>query len=109
MKYNILIACIFFFFFLNSCTKEESKKVICTITSPTDNAVFTEDQSITVKVEATPAKGKITSVQLFVDDSPSQFIVSPPYTFTIHQGVISVGRHTLKVNAQDEKGGVCTT
>jgi len=100
MKHRFFFTFIFLCFVLSSCTKE----VICTITSPTDNAVFSEDQSITVIIEAQPAKGSISNVQLFVDGSPFHFLVSPPYTFTIPQGHLSVGKHTLKATAQDEKG-----
>lgn len=109
MRHTIFLACIFSLFAFICCTKEKNE-VICTITSPADDAVFSEDQSIAVKVEAITGKNGIANVQLFIDDSPFQFLVSPPYTFTIPQGTISIGSHTLKATAQDEKGnqGIAT-
>ncbi|MCL2167988.1 MAG: Ig-like domain-containing protein [Lentimicrobiaceae bacterium] len=92
MKNKLFLLFFLFIFILNSCVKE---KIVCTITSPAENSMFSLSQSIEVNVEASTTKGSIIQVQLLVDDEAIQSLTKEPYQFTIPPKTIPVGLHLI--------------
>jgi hypothetical protein len=100
-KLSLLCVCVLVIFALISCKKEI---ITCTITSPADEAIFKENQSIPVLVEASTTKGSIIQVQIFIDDDPIASLTETPYEFTIPANTIPVGIHTLAAMAYTSEG-----
>jgi hypothetical protein len=102
MKNRFFFLSVFLILTLSNCKKE---KITCIITSPEDFAVFSEDQSIPVTVEASTTKGSIIQVQIFVNDSAILSLTAAPYHFTIPPKTISVGNMiTLSAVAYSSEG-----
>jgi hypothetical protein len=79
------------------------------ITSPIPDpdegsAVFYENQSIPVTVEASTTKGSIKQVVIYVDDDVIDSKLSPPYNFTIAEWTIQPGLHALTAVAYSSEG-----
>jgi len=93
------------FFFAMSCEKPKNNQPpTCSIANPANNAQFYLDESISVTVIAKDQDGKITEVQLYVDDAIHSTKTTSPYNFTINAGTLSPGTHTLKAVTKDNEG-----
>jgi hypothetical protein len=76
----------------------------CEILEPDDGSVFVRGDSITVLVSATDEDGIIAAVRAYVDSKPVAYDDQFPYTFPYATAGLSIGNHTLKVEAEDNEG-----
>ncbi|MDR0207215.1 MAG: hypothetical protein LBI45_08180 [Bacteroidales bacterium] len=80
MKTKLFFFIIFSIFLLYGCNRD---KVFVEITSPKDGDVFSINDIIIVKVEASTEKGFISLVELDVETLESHKMVMKPYVFEI--------------------------
>ncbi len=83
---------------LPSCQGVTPMPPSITITSPANDASFTEGSKITVNVNASDESG-LDHTSMYVDGGWVQTDKTPPYVFTAEN--LSVGTHEIKVHAQD--------
>jgi len=80
MKSKLFYVVVFSVFLLSGCNRD---KVFVEITSPKGGEVFSVNESIIVKVEASTVKGFISQVELNVETLEPQKMVKKPYEFEI--------------------------
>ncbi|SEE56514.1 Por secretion system C-terminal sorting domain-containing protein [Tenacibaculum sp. MAR_2010_89] len=79
----------------------ENLPPIVSITSPTDDAIFNEGETIEVKVDATDSDGTISKVEFFNGSTKLGEDVTSPYSYNIVNSL--VGTYTLTAKATDDK------
>lgn len=79
---------------------DDTKPPQVTITAPKPGDTLAHDQQVVVKAEIKDENG-VAEAQLFVDGKPQGTSSKAPYEFTVK---LSVGDHTIKVQARDLVG-----
>jgi hypothetical protein len=82
----------------NSCLNPP----VCSINSPVNNFVSSDNASIIIQAQASEPGGNITKVELFLDAVKTGELTTEPYNFTISNPVL--GNHVLSVKASDAYG-----
>jgi parallel beta-helix repeat protein len=82
----------------NSCLNPP----VCSITSPVNNFVSYDNESIIIHAQASEPGGNITKVELFLDAVKTDELTTEPYNFIIANPVL--GSHVLSVKAFDAYG-----
>ena len=101
---TVPILLLFSVFFSIGCKdKDTNKPPTCSIISPQNNAEFTIDELIVVTAIAGDEDGYVVGVQFYVDDVGYGFKTEIPYSFVLDAGTLSIGKHTLKAVAIDNK------
>src|SRR5690606_15571914 len=77
------------------------------ITSPSNNANFTQGQSVTIQVNATDSDGAISKVEFYNGNSKLGEDLSSPYSFTWAN--VPAGNHNLIAKAIDNKSATATS
>src|SRR5690606_18920653 len=77
------------------------------ITSPSNNANFTQGQSVTIQVNATDSDGAISKVEFYNGNSKLGEDLSSPYSFTWTN--VPAGNHNLIAKATDNKSATATS
>ena len=98
----------FFLISISGCNKTEkpvNESPTCYITSPEPGSTFEQGTEITISAIAEDTDGKITEIVLYIDGSRVGSI-SFPYNFTWDTEGEYSGRHTIKIIATDEEGGL---
>jgi uncharacterized protein (TIGR02145 family) len=98
----------FFLISISGCSKTEkpiNESPACHITSPEPGSTFEQGTEITISAIAEDTDGKITEIVLYIDGSRVGSI-SFPYNFTWDTEGEYSGRHTIKIIATDEEGGL---
>jgi len=91
---NIIIVLLLFIAF--SCSDPIPTVIV---TSPQDGEEYFRDKDIEIKVILTDTKGKVFTVQLFVNNVFFRELSEAPYHFTIKAGEFPPGEHTITVQA----------
>ena len=77
---------------------------VCEILEPEDGSIFIRGDSIQVLVNATDDDGYIVGVRAYVDSKPVAYDDQFPYSFPYATAGLSIGNHTMKVEAEDNEG-----
>ncbi len=75
---------------------------VVTITSPTNNAVFTAPAAISIATEATDVDGSILRVSFWANDRLLGVVDKPPFTYLWKEA--PAGRYKLVTQATDDNG-----
>jgi len=111
MKSKLFYFVIFSIFLLSACSRD---KVFVEILSPKDGEVFSVNESIIIRVDASTVKGFISQVELNVETLEPQKMVKKPYEFEIPARAFDPytwgGKDTLfryiSVTAYNSKGDI---
>lgn len=97
----VLITIIF-----QACKKddESNKAPSCEITSPTAAENITENEIVTIVVNATDSDGSITEVRYYIDDLIRATVNSSTFTYDWNTNGEAIGNHTLKAICVDNEG-----
>ena len=92
-----------------SCKKDDdnnnsNQPPICKIFTPTNGQEIFKGQTVTISVEASDNDGNIKEVRFFVDGVGKGSVVAFPYNYDWNTNGESIGNHTLKATAFDNKG-----
>ncbi|WDD98217.1 Ig-like domain-containing protein [Thalassomonas actiniarum] len=85
----------------------ENKKPVVSPSSPSNNASYPSNQSISASASASDSDGSVTQVEFKLDSGSWQVDSSSPYSKNF--GRLSVGSHTIYYRAKDNDGGYSTS
>ncbi|TAK97110.1 MAG: hypothetical protein EPO07_13880, partial [Verrucomicrobia bacterium] len=80
---------------------------VVSLTSPTNNAVFSAPATIPLAANASDSDGTVTVVEFLADGNTLGAGNAPPYDMTWSSA--SLGTHTLTARATDDRGGTTTS
>ncbi len=95
---------------ITACNKEETpqetpnKAPTCEITAPNNEQEFTQDESITISVNAEDNDGSITEVRFSIDGVRKGSANSFPYNYNWNTAGENTGNYTLKATSFDNDG-----
>ncbi len=84
-----------------------NRRPTVSITSPSDGAAFTEDDSITIDAVASDSDGTVTKVEFYQDGSKIGEDTTSPYSYTWNN--VPVGSYSLTAKATDNEGATRTS
>ncbi|MDA3837658.1 MAG: Ig-like domain-containing protein [Candidatus Delongbacteria bacterium] len=76
----------------------------CEITSPANNLIYTIGDTILVQVNATDEDGSIDEVRFYLDSLQIGLYTDSPYSHILTTNTLSLGLHTILVEAEDNEG-----
>jgi formylglycine-generating enzyme required for sulfatase activity len=103
----LILGIIFWSCSEDSSTEADTKVPVCEITSPANNAVFNEGDSVIINCEATD-NDAIVKVDFFIDDTLRYTVNTSPYEYS-WSTIGKVGSHTIILKAYDPSNNVGTS
>ena len=84
-------------------SEEENSLPTCSITFPLENAEIMKGEIINITVQADDIDGDLIETIFYIDDVKVGTSNSEPYTYEWNTSNASVGNHSIKAEAIDEK------
>jgi hypothetical protein len=105
----LFISTLLFFAAINGCVDEKlNENPIVRFIQPESSLMITNDTIIRFVIEAVDSDGKISKVELLINEQVEQTITDAPYSFDWYAKLENAGSYLIEAKAYDNKGGTAS-
>lgn len=105
MSFSIIVTCTHFWSCTHSPSDTLNESPFSSILSPANNTIFVAGDSISISMDVKDDDGRVVEVRLFMD-SVKVCSLNEPYFYMLDTDNFSIGKHVLKIEAEDNDNSV---